>query len=123
MTNFNMEFYRREEKMNKCITRKRGSEGVIKISHYYMSEIVRLCLYTIKTTDETNLQNIRSKKILARIQKYLIQTGKNKEIFEKYKVDYALMHTTNLYPTPANLTRLNCIKILKKNQVIQNLMN
>ena len=84
MTNFNMEFYRREEKMNKCITRKQGSEGVIKISHYYMSEIVRLCLYTIKTTDETNLQNIRSKKILARIQKYLIQTGKNKEIFEKY---------------------------------------
>ena len=37
------------------------------------------------------------------------------KIFEKYKVDYALMHTTNLYPTPANLTRLNCIKILKKN--------
>ena len=84
MTNFNLEFYRREEKMNKCITRKQGSEGVIKISHYYMSEIVRLCLYTIKTTDETNLQNIRSKKILARIQKYLIQTGNNKEIFEKY---------------------------------------
>ena len=70
--------------MNKCITRRQGSEGVIKISHYYMSEIVRLCLYTIKKTDDTNLQNIRSKKILARIQKYLIQTGKNKEIFEKY---------------------------------------
>ena len=79
-----MAFFRREEQMNKCITRRQGSEGVIKISHYYMSEIVRLCLYTIKTTDETNLQNIRSKKILARIQKYLIQTGKNKEIFEKY---------------------------------------
>ena len=30
-------------------------------------------------------QNIRSKKILARIQKYLIQVGKNKEIFENYK--------------------------------------
>ena len=70
--------------MNRCIIRKQGSEGVIKISHYYMSEIVRLCLYTIKKTDDTNLQNIRSKKILARIQKYLIQTGKNKEIFEKY---------------------------------------
>ena len=70
--------------MNKCIKRKQGQEGVIKISHFYMSEIVRLCLYTIKKTDETNLQNIRSKKILARIQKYLIQTGKNKEIFEKY---------------------------------------
>mgnify|MGYP004275095699 FL=1 len=70
--------------MNKCITRRQGSEGVIKISHYYMSEIVRLCLYTIKKTDDTNLQNERSRRILARIQKYLIQTGKNKEIFEKY---------------------------------------
>jgi|TARA_E500000178_G_scaffold328639_1_gene358808 hypothetical protein len=83
--NLNLAFFRREEKMNKCIVRKQGSEGVIKISHYYMSEIVRLCLYTIKKTDSNNLQNIRSKKILARIQKYLIQTGKNKEIFEKYK--------------------------------------
>ena len=79
-----MAFFRREEQMNKCITRRQGSEGVIKISHYYMSEIVRLCLYTIKKTDDTNLQNERSRRILARIQKYLIQTGKNKEIFEKY---------------------------------------
>ncbi len=84
MTNFNMEFYRREEEMNKCITRKRGSEGVIKISHFYMAEIVRLCLYTIKNSDDQYQKN-RSQRILDRIKKYLIQTGKNKEIFEKYK--------------------------------------
>ncbi len=71
--------------MNKCIIRKQGSEGVIKISHFYMNEIVRLCLYTIKTTDETNLQHQRSERILERIQKYLIQTGKNKEYFEQVK--------------------------------------
>jgi hypothetical protein len=70
--------------MNKCIVRKQGTDGVIKISHFYMNEIVRLCLYTIKKTDEQNLQNLRSKRILDRIQKYLIQTGKNKEMFEKY---------------------------------------
>ena len=75
----------REKKMNKCIIRKQGSEGVIKISHFYMNEIVRLCLYTIKTTDETNLQHQRSERILERIQKYLIQTGKNKEYFEQVK--------------------------------------
>ncbi len=34
----------REKKMNKCITRKQGTDGVIKISHFYMNEIVRLCL-------------------------------------------------------------------------------
>ena len=80
-----MEFFNeREKKMNKCIVRKQGPEGVIKISHFYMNEIVRLCLYTIKKTDEQNLQNLRSKRILDRIQKYLIQTGKNKEMFEKY---------------------------------------
>ena len=55
---------------------------VIKISHYYMSEIARLCLYTIDNTEINNLQNIRSKKILERIEKYLIQTGKNKDYLD-----------------------------------------
>jgi len=73
--------------MNKCITRKQGQEGVIKISHFYMSEIVRLCLYTINKTDEQNLQYLRSLRILERIQKYLIQTGKNKEYFEQVKTE------------------------------------
>ena len=34
------------------------------------------------------------------------------EILRKYKVDYALLHCTNLYPTPSNLVRLNCIQVL-----------
>jgi hypothetical protein len=75
----------REKKMNKCITRKQGTDGVIKISHFYMNEIVRLCLYTIKTTKDTDLQHQRSERILERIEKYLIQTGKNKEYFEQVK--------------------------------------
>ncbi len=40
---------------------------------------------------------------------------KSVQIIEKYKVPYALMHTTNLYPTPYNLIRLNALKELKKN--------
>ena len=71
--------------MNKCITRKQGTDGVIKISHFYMNEIVRLCLWTIKTTKDTDLQHKRSERILERIEKYLIQTGKNKEYFEQVK--------------------------------------
>ena len=70
--------------MNKCITRKRGSEGVIKISHFYMAEIVRLCLYTIKNSDDQYQKN-RSQRILDRIKKYLIQTGKKREFIENYK--------------------------------------
>ena len=73
--------------MNRCIKRKQGQEGVIKISHFYMTEIVRLCLYIIKTTKDTDLQHLRSQRILERIQKYFIQTGKNKEYFEKIKND------------------------------------
>ncbi|ASB48306.1 N-acetylneuraminate synthase family protein [Alkalitalea saponilacus] len=30
-------------------------------------------------------------------------------IFEKFKVDYALLHTTNLYPTPNHLVRLGAM--------------
>ena len=71
--------------MNKCITRKQGTDGVIKISHFYMNEIVRLCLWTIKTTKDTDLHHQRSERILERIEKYLIQTGKNKEYFEQVK--------------------------------------
>ncbi len=40
---------------------------------------------------------------------------KSVQIIEKYKIPYALMHTTNLYPTPYNLIRLNALKELKKN--------
>jgi len=31
------------------------------------------------------------------------------EIFDKYKVDLALLHTTNLYPTPPNLVRFGAM--------------
>ena len=37
---------------------------------------------------------------------------KSVKIIEKYKIQYALMHTTNLYPTPHKLVRLNAINEL-----------
>ncbi|MCT4583408.1 MAG: N-acetylneuraminate synthase [Peptostreptococcaceae bacterium] len=36
------------------------------------------------------------------------------EILEKRNVKYALLHTTNLYPTPANLVRLGAMQELQK---------
>lgn len=52
----------------------------------------------------------------------IISTGMNDiksikktvEILEKYKIDYALLHTTNLYPTPPNLVRLGAMIELQK---------
>ena len=35
-------------------------------------------------------------------------------IFEKYKIPYALMHCTNIYPTPTTLIRLQAISKLKE---------
>ena len=36
-------------------------------------------------------------------------------IIEKYKIPYALLHTTNLYPTPFKYVRLNAMKELAEN--------
>lgn len=36
------------------------------------------------------------------------------EIFEDYKIQYALLHTTNLYPTPPKLVRLGAMVQLQK---------
>ena len=36
------------------------------------------------------------------------------KIFRKYKTKFALLHCTNIYPTPPKLVRLNCIHELKK---------
>lgn len=38
---------------------------------------------------------------------------KTVKILEKYHIDYALLHTTNLYPTPPNLVRLGALEELK----------
>jgi N-acetylneuraminate synthase len=37
------------------------------------------------------------------------------EILERYNIPYALLHTTNLYPTPSHLVRLGALEKLKKN--------
>jgi N-acetylneuraminate synthase len=37
------------------------------------------------------------------------------KIFRKYKIPFALLHCTNMYPTPTRLVRINCITLLKKN--------
>ncbi len=52
----------------------------------------------------------------------IISTGMNNiesvrkavKIIEKFKIQYALLHTTNLYPTPVNLVRLGAMQELQK---------
>jgi N-acetylneuraminate synthase len=44
----------------------------------------------------------------------LISIDKAVKILKKYNTNFALMHCTNLYPTPNHLTRLECVQLLKK---------
>lgn len=52
----------------------------------------------------------------------IVSTGMNNfndinetvKILEKHKIQYALLHCTNVYPTPPELVRLNCITEMKK---------
>ncbi|NVK51734.1 MAG: N-acetylneuraminate synthase family protein [Flavobacteriaceae bacterium] len=39
---------------------------------------------------------------------------KTVDILEDYNIDYALLHTTNLYPTPSHLVRLGAMQELEK---------
>ena len=93
--------------------------------------------FSREASDQLNLMNVKAFKIgsgecnnyplIEHISKFkkpiILSTGMNDiksikiatKIIEKHKINYALMHTTNLYPTPTNLIRLNCLKILKKN--------
>ena len=47
--------------MNRCIKRKSG--GVMRISDYWLLEVVQQCQWILKETDSSHTQNIRSKKI------------------------------------------------------------
>ncbi len=64
--------------------------------------IEHVCKFKKPIILSTGMNNIPSIKIASKI-------------IEKHNIDYALMHTTNLYPTPTNLVRLNSLKELKKN--------
>ncbi len=63
--------------MNRCIKRKSG--GVMRISDYWLLEVVQQCQWVLKETNSNHSQNYRSKKILDRIRKYLNQVGRGKE--------------------------------------------
>ena len=66
--------------MNKCI--KRTSGGVMRISDYWLLEVVVQCQWILKETNSNHTQNIRAKKILERVRRFLNQVGRGKEFRE-----------------------------------------
>ena len=63
--------------------------------------ITEICKYKKPIILSTGMNNLESIKIATKI-------------IEKNKIPYALMHCTNLYPTPSKLIRLNAVSQLKK---------
>ena len=67
--------------MNRCIKKQGG--GVMRISDYWLLEVVQQCQWILKETDSNHIQNIRSKKVLERVRKYLNQVGRGTDFRNK----------------------------------------
>ena len=72
--------------MNKCIKRKSG--GVMRISDYWLLEVVQQCKWIMQETDSNHTQNIRSKKILERVRKYLNQVGRGDDFRNRLQEEH-----------------------------------
>lgn len=83
-------------------------------------EKMGVCAYKIGSGECNNYPLIEH---IAKFGKpMIVSTGMNSinnikrtvNILEKYNIEYALLHCTNVYPTPANLVRLGAMKQLEK---------
>lgn len=83
-------------------------------------ERMKVSAYKIGSGECNNLPLI--KHIASFGKPMIVSTGMNDtssvkktvKILEKYNIQYALLHTTNLYPTPSNLVRLGAMEELMK---------
>ena len=83
-------------------------------------EDMDICAYKIGSGECNNyplIQHIASfgkPIILSTGMNNLQSISKSVKILEKYNIEYALMHTTSIYPTPYNLVRLGALRDLQK---------
>ena len=68
--------------MNRCIIKKQGG-GVMRMSDYWLLEVVQQSKWILKETDSNHTQNIRAKKILERVRRFLTLVGRGKDFREK----------------------------------------
>ena len=72
--------------MNRCIKKQGG--GVMRISDYWLLEVVQQCKWILKETDSNHSQNFRSKKILERVRKYLNQVGRGDDFRNRLQEEH-----------------------------------
>ena len=64
--------------MNRCIKKRYMTydQQVVKLSHYYVGEVIKICKFIINTTPDNHQDHLRCLNILRRFQKYVNQTSK-----------------------------------------------
>jgi len=67
-------------------------------NHFFVNYICKLKKPIIMSTGMNTIKSIK----------------KSVDVIRKHKIPYALMHCTNVYPTPNKLVRLNCIQELNE---------
>ena len=72
--------------MNRCIKKQGG--GVMRISDYWLLEVVQQCQWILKETDSNHTHNIRAKKILERVRKYLNQVGRGNDFRNRLQEEH-----------------------------------
>ena len=114
--------YEDEIKMANYVRQKKG---VFISSPFSRDAVDRLCKMKVPAfkigSGECNnyplVEYICSKKkpiILSTGMNSIKSIRKSVSIIRKYRLPYAILHCTNIYPTPNKLVRLNCITDLKK---------
>tara|TARA_B100000927_G_C16399521_1_gene442770 strand:- start:507 stop:770 length:264 start_codon:yes stop_codon:yes gene_type:complete len=61
--------------------------GAMRISDYYLSEVLLLCEWVIKNTETSNRQNIRAKSLIKRVKRFVNTAGHLNEINGHIKED------------------------------------
>lgn len=61
--------------------------GAMRMSDEHLSDTIQICRWTIENTGENHTQHIRAKKLINRIHKFVIQTDRNKKVYEQIKQD------------------------------------
>tara|TARA_Y100000996_G_C22005844_1_gene430609 strand:+ start:111 stop:407 length:297 start_codon:yes stop_codon:yes gene_type:complete len=72
---------------NTLENKRRETMGAMRISDYYLSEVLLLCEWVIKNTETSNRQNIRAKSLIKRVKRFVNTAGHLNEINGHIKED------------------------------------
>ena len=66
---------------------RRGTMGAMRMSDFYLSEVLRMSEWVIQNTNSTHSQNMRAKRLIKRVMKFVNQTGHIQSVNDYIKQD------------------------------------